>query len=222
MDRTWICCRILLVACVCVQSSLHEGDDPSCDGAFDIYFVLDRWVVNTSIRERSVPSEQRLSPLHVWLCLILHVTALLHFYNLGVISCKVSKLETFQQQQNNRCIITQTLMDALQFLVLKHMFVRISAGQAVYQDTGMTSTDLWSSSPTDLWGTVSKVLYVVHIQSIWKRIVSFKTKICRHPVTWQPHEDAWVSIVDVWVTIQTVAVSEYKTRACACWTADII
>ncbi|XP_076614195.1 anthrax toxin receptor 1-like [Chaetodon auriga] len=42
MDRMWICCRILLFLCVCVHSSLHDGDDASCDGAFDIYFVLDR------------------------------------------------------------------------------------------------------------------------------------------------------------------------------------
>lgn len=43
MDRMWICCRILLFLGVCVSSSLHEGDDASCDGAFDVYFVLDRW-----------------------------------------------------------------------------------------------------------------------------------------------------------------------------------
>ncbi|XP_070844779.1 anthrax toxin receptor 2-like [Chaetodon trifascialis] len=42
MDRMWICCRILLFLSVCVNSSLHDGDDASCDGAFDIYFVLDR------------------------------------------------------------------------------------------------------------------------------------------------------------------------------------
>ncbi|XP_041816164.1 anthrax toxin receptor 2-like [Chelmon rostratus] len=42
MDRMWICCRILLFLGVCVSSSLHEGDDASCDGAFDVYFVLDR------------------------------------------------------------------------------------------------------------------------------------------------------------------------------------
>uniref|UniRef100_A0A7N6ANJ9 Anthrax toxin receptor n=1 Tax=Anabas testudineus TaxID=64144 RepID=A0A7N6ANJ9_ANATE len=33
---------VLLFVCVCVHSSLHDGDDASCDGAFDIYFVLDR------------------------------------------------------------------------------------------------------------------------------------------------------------------------------------
>lgn len=42
MDLIWICCKILLFLGVCVNSSLHEGDDASCDGAFDIYFVLDR------------------------------------------------------------------------------------------------------------------------------------------------------------------------------------
>lgn len=47
MDRTWIFSKVLLFVCVCVHSSLHDGDDASCDGAFDIYFVLDRWVVNS-------------------------------------------------------------------------------------------------------------------------------------------------------------------------------
>ncbi|KAK2888451.1 anthrax toxin receptor 2-like [Channa argus] len=42
MDRTWICWKILLLASVSVHSSLHDDDDVSCDGAFDIYFVLDR------------------------------------------------------------------------------------------------------------------------------------------------------------------------------------
>nr|XP_020465505.1 anthrax toxin receptor 2-like isoform X2 [Monopterus albus] len=42
MDRICICCTVLLFVCVCVNSSLHDGDDSSCDGAFDIYFVLDR------------------------------------------------------------------------------------------------------------------------------------------------------------------------------------
>uniref|UniRef100_A0A3Q1JLW7 VWFA domain-containing protein n=1 Tax=Anabas testudineus TaxID=64144 RepID=A0A3Q1JLW7_ANATE len=42
MDRTWIFSKVLLFVCVCVHSSLHDGDDASCDGAFDIYFVLDR------------------------------------------------------------------------------------------------------------------------------------------------------------------------------------
>ncbi len=44
MDLIWLCCRILLFLSVCVNSSFHDGDDASCDGAFDIYFVLDRWV----------------------------------------------------------------------------------------------------------------------------------------------------------------------------------
>ncbi|KAK2818973.1 hypothetical protein Q5P01_024534 [Channa striata] len=42
MDRTWICLKVLLFACLCVDPSLHDGDEASCDGAFDIYFVLDR------------------------------------------------------------------------------------------------------------------------------------------------------------------------------------
>ncbi|XP_069018744.1 anthrax toxin receptor 2-like isoform X1 [Embiotoca jacksoni] len=42
MDRIWICLKILLLLSVCVSSSLHDADDASCDGAFDIYFVLDR------------------------------------------------------------------------------------------------------------------------------------------------------------------------------------
>ncbi|XP_029025166.1 ANTXR cell adhesion molecule 2b [Betta splendens] len=42
MDRTWVFCRLLLFACVCVRSCAHDGDEASCDGAFDIYFVLDR------------------------------------------------------------------------------------------------------------------------------------------------------------------------------------
>ncbi|XP_072227396.1 anthrax toxin receptor 2-like [Leuresthes tenuis] len=43
MDRIWICCQtLLLVGGVCVGSSLLDGDEASCDGAFDIYFVLDR------------------------------------------------------------------------------------------------------------------------------------------------------------------------------------
>ncbi|KAM7369193.1 hypothetical protein PAMP_013485 [Pampus punctatissimus] len=43
MDRLRICCKILLfLLSVFVNSSLHEGDDASCDGAFDIYFVLDK------------------------------------------------------------------------------------------------------------------------------------------------------------------------------------
>ncbi|XP_019115726.2 anthrax toxin receptor 2 [Larimichthys crocea] len=42
MDRIWMCCQILLYLSVCVNPSMHEGDEASCDGAFDIYFVLDR------------------------------------------------------------------------------------------------------------------------------------------------------------------------------------
>ncbi|XP_047425437.1 anthrax toxin receptor 2-like [Mugil cephalus] len=42
MERLWICSKILLFASVCVGSSLQVGEDASCDGAFDIYFVLDR------------------------------------------------------------------------------------------------------------------------------------------------------------------------------------
>ncbi|XP_034564871.1 ANTXR cell adhesion molecule 2b [Notolabrus celidotus] len=42
MDPIWICCKFLLFLIVGVNSSLHDGDDASCDGAFDIYFVLDR------------------------------------------------------------------------------------------------------------------------------------------------------------------------------------
>ncbi|XP_059214428.1 ANTXR cell adhesion molecule 2b [Centropristis striata] len=42
MDLLWICFQILLFLSVCVDSSLPDGEDASCDGAFDIYFVLDR------------------------------------------------------------------------------------------------------------------------------------------------------------------------------------
>ncbi|CAJ1071232.1 ANTXR cell adhesion molecule 2b [Xyrichtys novacula] len=42
MARIWIRCKVLLFLIVCVNSSLHDGDDVSCDGAFDIYFVLDK------------------------------------------------------------------------------------------------------------------------------------------------------------------------------------
>uniref|UniRef100_A0A8C2XIJ2 ANTXR cell adhesion molecule 2b n=1 Tax=Cyclopterus lumpus TaxID=8103 RepID=A0A8C2XIJ2_CYCLU len=41
MDLIWICCQILCLS-VCANSSLRDGDEASCDGAFDIYFVLDR------------------------------------------------------------------------------------------------------------------------------------------------------------------------------------
>ncbi|XP_062290028.1 anthrax toxin receptor 2-like [Scomber scombrus] len=42
MDRLWICCKILLFISFFVNSSLNDGQDASCDGAFDIYFVLDK------------------------------------------------------------------------------------------------------------------------------------------------------------------------------------
>lgn len=42
MDRLWICCTFLLFRSVCVNSSPQDAEDASCDGAFDIYFVLDR------------------------------------------------------------------------------------------------------------------------------------------------------------------------------------
>uniref|UniRef100_A0A1A8GR48 Anthrax toxin receptor n=1 Tax=Nothobranchius korthausae TaxID=1143690 RepID=A0A1A8GR48_9TELE len=38
MGRIWICCLLVLRVC----SALREDDGASCDGAFDIYFVLDR------------------------------------------------------------------------------------------------------------------------------------------------------------------------------------
>ncbi|TNN86312.1 Anthrax toxin receptor 1 [Liparis tanakae] len=42
MDLIWIFCQILLYLSVCDNSLLRDGDEASCDGAFDIYFVLDR------------------------------------------------------------------------------------------------------------------------------------------------------------------------------------
>ncbi|XP_034048457.1 anthrax toxin receptor 2-like isoform X2 [Thalassophryne amazonica] len=42
MDRIWTWSKILLFASVLGNSSSHDGDDASCDGAFDVYFVLDR------------------------------------------------------------------------------------------------------------------------------------------------------------------------------------
>lgn len=43
MDRMWISGHILLfVVSVCASPAARDGDDASCDGAFDIYFVLDR------------------------------------------------------------------------------------------------------------------------------------------------------------------------------------
>uniref|UniRef100_A0AAQ4QMZ2 Anthrax toxin receptor n=1 Tax=Gasterosteus aculeatus aculeatus TaxID=481459 RepID=A0AAQ4QMZ2_GASAC len=42
MDLIRICSQILLCLSFCVRASLSDGEDASCDGAFDIYFVLDR------------------------------------------------------------------------------------------------------------------------------------------------------------------------------------
>ncbi|XP_061590351.1 anthrax toxin receptor 2-like [Cololabis saira] len=43
MDRIRTCCQVLLlVVSVCADSAVRDGDNASCDGAFDIYFVLDR------------------------------------------------------------------------------------------------------------------------------------------------------------------------------------
>uniref|UniRef100_A0A3Q3XAN0 Anthrax toxin receptor n=1 Tax=Mola mola TaxID=94237 RepID=A0A3Q3XAN0_MOLML len=36
------CALILLGLAVCVNASVKDGDDASCDGAFDVYFVLDK------------------------------------------------------------------------------------------------------------------------------------------------------------------------------------
>lgn len=46
MARTWICRQILLLITLWVNPSVHDGDKASCDGAFDIYFVLDRWILH--------------------------------------------------------------------------------------------------------------------------------------------------------------------------------
>ncbi|KAM9820658.1 ANTXR cell adhesion molecule 2b [Neosynchiropus ocellatus] len=40
MDRLWICCCFLLSAAPLV--AVHAEEQASCDGAFDVYFVLDR------------------------------------------------------------------------------------------------------------------------------------------------------------------------------------
>ncbi|XP_020787249.2 anthrax toxin receptor 2-like [Boleophthalmus pectinirostris] len=42
MERPRLCCQILLLITVLVTPSVQDGDEASCDGAFDIYFVLDR------------------------------------------------------------------------------------------------------------------------------------------------------------------------------------
>ncbi|KAF7655509.1 hypothetical protein LDENG_00054960 [Lucifuga dentata] len=42
MDRIWMWRKILLFLSVFVNWSLCDGEDASCDGAFDVYFVLDR------------------------------------------------------------------------------------------------------------------------------------------------------------------------------------
>lgn len=43
MDRMWRSCQILLFLTVLTETSLREEEETtSCDGAFDIYFVLDR------------------------------------------------------------------------------------------------------------------------------------------------------------------------------------
>ncbi|XP_061887755.1 anthrax toxin receptor 2-like isoform X3 [Entelurus aequoreus] len=43
MGRLWICCPlILLIIIVLVKPTLTDIDDESCNGAFDVYFVLDR------------------------------------------------------------------------------------------------------------------------------------------------------------------------------------
>uniref|UniRef100_A0A3B4ATW9 VWFA domain-containing protein n=1 Tax=Periophthalmus magnuspinnatus TaxID=409849 RepID=A0A3B4ATW9_9GOBI len=42
MEQPRLCCQILLLITVLVTPSVQDGDEASCDGAFDIYFVLDR------------------------------------------------------------------------------------------------------------------------------------------------------------------------------------
>lgn len=43
MDRSHTCCHLLFLIAVLMTPSLeHDGGEASCDGAFDIYFVLDR------------------------------------------------------------------------------------------------------------------------------------------------------------------------------------
>lgn len=64
MGRVWVCwCQILLLALrVCGTS---EEEDASCDGVFDIYFVLDRWVVNT-VSNLSLYGSVRFPVVHSW------------------------------------------------------------------------------------------------------------------------------------------------------------
>lgn len=75
MDRIWMFCGILLF--VGANASLSDGDDDaSCDGAFDIYFVLDRWVCVCVC----VGAGRCVGCLHVWMgsvCPSTHVRALL-------------------------------------------------------------------------------------------------------------------------------------------------
>ncbi|XP_029371731.1 anthrax toxin receptor 2-like isoform X1 [Echeneis naucrates] len=42
MDGIWIIGHFMLFVGAFVNSSLHDGDEASCDAAFDVYFVLDR------------------------------------------------------------------------------------------------------------------------------------------------------------------------------------
>ncbi|XP_037121573.1 ANTXR cell adhesion molecule 2b isoform X2 [Syngnathus acus] len=42
MGRLWIFCTILFFTAVLVNSTLTDGEEESCNGAFDVYFVLDR------------------------------------------------------------------------------------------------------------------------------------------------------------------------------------
>ncbi|KAG7216596.1 hypothetical protein INR49_023305 [Caranx melampygus] len=42
MGGIWIWCQILLFVSVFANASPHGDDEASCDGAFDVYFVLDR------------------------------------------------------------------------------------------------------------------------------------------------------------------------------------
>lgn len=68
--------KILLFLVVCMSASSRDGGgdgDASCDGAFDIYFVLDRWVETDGRVTAGGPREVRrdsLRPLHVWACLV--------------------------------------------------------------------------------------------------------------------------------------------------------
>lgn len=71
--------KILLFLVVCMSASSRDGGgdgDASCDGAFDIYFVLDRWVETDGrgtaggggVRRRFGGTVSPLRPLHVWAC----------------------------------------------------------------------------------------------------------------------------------------------------------